>query len=75
MSAKPITRIIDANANRAREGIRSAEDFIRFGIGEIRWSRRLKQIRHLITDTLKTSISAEQLAGSRNVGTDHGRPD
>lgn len=41
-----ILRILDANFNRAREGLRVIEDFVRFGLDDARLSATLKQLRH-----------------------------
>ncbi|MCW8133298.1 MAG: thiamine phosphate synthase [Planctomycetota bacterium] len=75
MKTKPLSRILDANANRAREGIRTAEDFIRFEIQEPRWSRRLKELRHRVTEHLTEGGLHEALVAARNVETDSGKPD
>ena len=68
-------RIIDANANRAREGIRTSEDYIRFGLGDVAWARRLKSIRGSITQILRGLFSDNDLVGSRNSRSDPGRPE
>ncbi|HEY2584300.1 MAG TPA: thiamine phosphate synthase [Tepidisphaeraceae bacterium] len=41
-----VLRLIDANANRAREGLRVAEDFARFVLNDQSLSSALKEIRH-----------------------------
>jgi len=48
-----IMRIIDANLNRATEGIRVAEDIVRFVLDNDKLTRRLKDIRHEIVALLK----------------------
>jgi thiamine-phosphate pyrophosphorylase len=45
-------RILDANANRAREAMRVLEDYTRFVLDDAFLSRELKQIRHALTDAL-----------------------
>jgi len=45
-------RILDASANRAREGLRVVEDYVRFRLDDAILSRELKTIRHLLTSTL-----------------------
>lgn len=67
-------RLIDANANRAREGVRTGEDYIRFISGEGRWASRLKEIRHAISSLLASHYSNKQLTASRNVLTDPFKP-
>lgn len=42
----PILRILDANLNRASEGLRVAEEFARFAFGDEFLSRTLKETRH-----------------------------
>lgn len=42
----PIARILDANANRAREAMRVMEDAARFGLNASSLSRELKILRH-----------------------------
>jgi len=49
-SQDKILRIIDANLNRSREGVRVIEDTARFYIDNKMLSERLKQIRHKITE-------------------------
>ena len=45
-------RIIDANANRALEGLRVAEDYLRFIVEDRLLSAEAKQIRHDLTQAL-----------------------
>ncbi len=45
-------RIMDANANRAREGLRVMEDVARFALGEAALTKELKRIRHDLADAL-----------------------
>jgi len=46
-------RILDASANRCREGLRVIEDYVRFRLDDAVLQRELKQIRHLLTDILR----------------------
>jgi len=48
-----LSRILDASANRAREGLRVVEDYVRFRLDDPLLSRELKAIRHLLTETLR----------------------
>ena len=41
-----LLRLLDANANRAREGLRVVEDYARFVLDDADLSRELKEIRH-----------------------------
>lgn len=47
-----VLRLIDANANRAREGLRVLEDYARFVLNDDAISRELKGIRHAIVSSL-----------------------
>lgn len=46
-----IWRIIDANLNRASEGLRVLDDIARFALNDAELSRELRTIRHDIMDT------------------------
>jgi len=46
---KSIIRIIDANLNRGREGLRVVEDLVRFLIDDMDLSAQIKLARHEIT--------------------------
>lgn len=66
-------RILDANANRAREAIRVLEDFVRFSLDDAFLSRQLKQLRHDLSQALavfppNTLLAARDTRG--DVGTD-----
>ena len=45
-------RTLDAAANRAREGLRVVEDFVRFSLDDAHLSRLLKELRHELTARL-----------------------
>lgn len=68
-------RLLDANLNRLREGIRVVEDIFRFIYNDKKTALRLKELRHksrlsiykdllnsrdIINDVLKVSTSSEQ---------------
>ena len=42
-------RILDANFNRAREGLRVCEDVARLGYDDAALTQRLKRVRHAVT--------------------------
>jgi len=46
-------RILDASANRAREGLRVVEDYVRFQLNDAVISGELKSIRHVLTTALQ----------------------
>lgn len=49
----PAWRILDANANRAREGLRVLEDIARFVLEHAGLAERCKQARHAITGAME----------------------
>ena len=72
MNHRQLYRIIDANANRAREGLRVVEEAIRFVLEEPDLTARLKGIRHDITRVLGTFPNGDLLS-ARNSEEDVGR--
>ncbi|MFH1709664.1 MAG: thiamine phosphate synthase [bacterium] len=48
-----ILRMIDANANRATEGLRVAEDVVRFVLDDSKLTSKLKDVRHRIVAIVK----------------------
>jgi thiamine-phosphate pyrophosphorylase len=64
-SKKNIYTLIDANVNRAKEGLRVIEDVSRFIISDKKISSKLKNIRHDIDSALKI-ISADHMALLKN---------
>ena len=68
-----VHRIIDANANRAREGLRVLEDAARFVLDDARLSERCKRARHgLQSELALLPISETDLLGSRDTPGDVG---
>ena len=49
-----ILRVIDAAANRAREGLRVVEDYVRFVLDDAHLTGQLKQLRHDLVAALAT---------------------
>jgi thiamine-phosphate pyrophosphorylase len=64
-------RILDANANRAREGLRVAEDYCRFALDDALLSGQLKQLRHDLAAAL-ADLSPELLLQARETLRDVG---
>lgn len=64
-------RIIDANLNRSREGLRVIEDIIRFTLDDAKLSIALKNLRHKLTNSIK---DIDILVGNRNAKNDVGKP-
>lgn len=69
-----VYRMLDANANRAMEGLRVAEDFVRFGLGNKKWAADFKVIRHsLVNELLKLPVPVSARLLSRDSRHDVGR--
>jgi thiamine-phosphate pyrophosphorylase len=66
-------RILDANANRAREALRVLEDHCRFALNDALLSGQFKQFRHDLAQALGL-ISASLLLSSRDTLHDVGTP-
>jgi thiamine-phosphate pyrophosphorylase len=52
-----VLRILDANANRAREALRVMEDYARFCLNHEGLSEELKQLRHGLAEVLKSYLA------------------
>ena len=62
-------RIIDANANRAAEGLRALEEVARFLWDDAAQAHRLKQLRHRLRAVIPTAmVLARDTAGDVGVG-------
>ncbi|MGE5194255.1 MAG: thiamine phosphate synthase [Deltaproteobacteria bacterium] len=64
-------RILDAAANRAREGLRVVEDYVRFTLDDRHLTSLLKNWRHALAAALST-IAAHGLVSSRDTTRDVG---
>ena len=64
-------RILDASANRAREGLRVVEDYVRFTLDDPALTRRLKEVRHRLADAVK-GLDPERLIAARDTRGDVG---
>ncbi len=74
MKRSEILRILDANFNRSREGLRVCEEIARFVIEDASLTRRLKRTRHAISDCLKNiSVPLSEIIGSRDAVSDVGQ--
>jgi thiamine-phosphate pyrophosphorylase len=69
--AVELARILDASANRAREGLRVVEDYIRFALDDPLLTRRIKEVRHRLAEALR-GLDPEMLLGSRDTRGDVG---
>ena len=66
-------RVIDANLNRAREGLRVCEEVARFVLNDSRLTCRCQQLRYEL-NTLSKKFSKRKLLESRDSRRDVGRP-
>ena len=67
-----IYRILDANANRAREGLRVVEEYLRLVCDSADFTTRLKNLRHGITGAMVLMRIDEKLIMARQSDTDVG---
>ena len=71
---KNILRILDANFNRSREGLRVCEEIFRFFLNDRVFQEKFKRARHRITALLKKMpVSRAALLSARDVRADGGR--
>lgn len=74
MKQREVLRILDANFNRSREGLRVCEEIARFVLRDKSLTSDLKKARHAISDcTKKLPVSLTELVASRNVRSDFGK--
>ena len=67
-------RIVDANANRALEGVRVCEEIARFHLASPRRFRQVRALRHAIAQAVRRlPLRAVDLAAARASGDDIGR--
>ncbi len=67
-----VLRILDANANRAREGLRVVEEHLRLVRDNAELTARLKNLRHEVTDVIISMGLDENLIKARESETDVG---
>ena len=72
MDIKNIYRIIDANLNRAREGIRVTEEVARLYFDDAKLSAKFKRLRHELTRVAKKNFDQEKLLSFRDSEKDVG---
>ena len=72
-SRQSIYRIIDANLNRAAEGLRVIEDALRFVIEEKNLTEKIKNLRHLLLGEIKNLPENWSLIISRESEKDVGK--
>ena len=69
--ATDVLRTLDAAANRAREGLRVVEDYVRFTLDDRHLTGLLKNWRHRLAEVL-SAVDAQQLVSSRDTRADVG---
>lgn len=72
MNRKNIYRILDANLNRAREGIRVTEEVARLYFDDAKLSSKFKSLRHELTRVAKKNFDQEKLLSFRDSEQDVG---
>ena len=70
---KGLYRIVDANFNRAKEGLRVCEDISRYVWNQKALTKAFKDLRHQLTEEL-AGINKGQLLQERQAQADVGRP-
>ncbi len=70
-----IYRVLDANANRAREGLRVVEEYLRLVLDDAEFSARLKGLRHAITGAVVDMGVEDRLLAARESDGDVGATD
>ncbi|HPF37332.1 MAG TPA: thiamine phosphate synthase [Phycisphaerae bacterium] len=65
---EPILRILDANFNRAREGLRVLEEYARFVLNDSRASGAIKRARHALSQVSEGLDRNERLASRDTPG-------
>jgi thiamine-phosphate pyrophosphorylase len=71
--AKKILRVIDANVNRCKEGLRVVEDIFRFVIEDDDLRTQVRKIRHSIDRVTKSTDLRLRLIASRDSKSDLGK--
>ena len=72
INQQKLFRIIDANFNRAKEGLRVCEDVCRFVVNDRTKTRQLKKLRHDLTAAVN-ALSLQSLIQSRDIERDVGK--
>jgi len=72
IEAKKLNRILDANFNRAKEGLRVCEDVCRFVFSHKIATQKYKNVRHKLTDII-FSLKIADMITSRDSREDVGR--
>ena len=74
MTRQALLRVLDANANRALEGVRVCEEIVRFHLQSSREFRQLRALRHAIAHAIRQlPLSPAELVQARESRRDIGR--
>ena len=74
MTRRDLLRILDANFNRSREGLRVCEEITRFALEDKRLTVAIKKARHELSDCLRGSgVGLSELLAARDVRSDVGK--
>ncbi len=65
MSRRPAARVVDANLNRCREGLRCVEEYFRFVLDDLGSAGLLKSIRHDLAAAASDCFESEALFAGR----------
>ena len=71
-SESKFLRVIDANFNRAKEGLRVCEDVCRFWLDQEVLTKKFKSVRHRLTEHI-CILGLKNLIDGRDVDGDRGR--
>ena len=72
INERKLYRIIDANLNRAKEGLRVCEDICRFVLDQKDLTRKFKTLRHRLTDIV-SKLQLIKVIQSRDIDKDVGK--
>ena len=72
VNRKEIFRVVDANYNRAKEGLRVCEDIARFVLDDKTLTSRFKRVRHGLTQAV-AAFGLEEIVTARDIVKDVGR--
>ncbi|MCK5580915.1 MAG: thiamine-phosphate pyrophosphorylase [Candidatus Omnitrophica bacterium] len=72
VTTKKVLRVIDANFNRAKEGLRVCEDVCRFLYDDRAKTRKYKEIRHKLTAVVG-KLGIAEIVKAREIEADVGR--
>jgi thiamine-phosphate pyrophosphorylase len=72
VTRKELFRVVDANYNRAKEGLRVCEDIARFVFDDKALTARLKRVRHGLTQAIQ-AFGFKEIIVARDIVKDVGR--